>query len=84
MLSSCNELSDLSISGCAPYDINAEIESINGIRLSKNLKSINISGTYRGTGVTLSGINGGNLSGANSKSNPKLSIKDEIIKVNEG
>ena len=83
MLSSCNELSDLSISGCAPYDINAEIESINGIRLSKNLKSINISGTYRGTGVTLSGINGGNLSGANSKSNPKLSIKDEIIKVNE-
>ena len=83
MISSCNELSDLSISGCAPYDINAEIESINGIRLSKNLKSINISGTYRGTGVTLSGINGGNLSGANSKSNPKLSIKDEIIKVNE-
>ena len=38
-------------------------------------------GTYRNRCHT--GINGGNLSGANSKSNPKLSIKDEIIKVNE-
>ena len=84
MLSSCNELSDLSISGCAPYDLNAEIESINGIRLSKNLKSINISGTYRETGVILSGINGGNLSGSNSKSKPKLLVKDKIIRVNEG
>ena len=80
MLSSCNELSGLSISGCAPYDINAKIETVNGIKLSKNLKSIKIADSWN-NGVTISGINGGNLTNPNLKSKPKSPDKGYIPRV---
>ena len=82
MLSSCSELSDLTISGCAPYQINAKIETVNGIKLSKNLKSIYMHDRWD-DGVTISGINGGNLSNTNLKSKPKLHDKDTILRVHE-
>ena len=61
MLSSCNQLSDLTITGCSPHELNAKIEDINGIKLAKNLNSIRISD------IKITGIEGGSLSNDNPK-----------------
>jgi len=83
MLSSCNELSDLSISGCSPYDFNSTIENINGIKLAKNLISIKIddSSSYSNKGVKITGIDGGSLSNATRKIKPKSPNKGYILRV---
>jgi len=75
MLSSCNELSDLTISGCAPYNFNSKIENINGIKLAKNLISIKIDG------VKITGEDGRSLSNANPKIKPKSLAKGYIPRV---
>jgi hypothetical protein len=75
MLSSCNELSDLTISGCAPYNFNSKIENINGIKLAKNLISIKIDG------VKITGEDGRSLSNANPKIKPKSLDKGYIPRV---
>ena len=75
VLSSCNELSDLTISGCAPYNFNSKIENINGIKLAKNLISIKIDG------VTITGEDGRSLSNANPKIKPKSLDKGYIPRV---
>ena len=62
--SSCNQLSDLTITGCSPHELNAKIEDINGIKLAKNLNSIRISD------IKITGIEGGSL----SNDNPKIKI----------
>jgi len=80
MLSSCNELSDLSIWGLSEYDINAHIETVSGIKLSKNLKSFKIASSWNKS-VTFSGINGGNLTNPNLKSKPKSPDKGYIPRV---
>jgi surface protein len=80
MLNSCNELSDLTISGCAPYDFNSKIENINAIKLAKNLISIKIADSWN-NGITITGIDGGSLSNANPKIKPKSLDKGYIPRV---
>ena len=80
VLSSCNELSDLTISGCAPYNFNSKIENINGIKLAENLISIKIADNWN-NGVTITGEDGGSLSNANPKIKPKSLDKGYIPKL---
>tara|TARA_B110000238_G_scaffold199771_1_gene247707 strand:- start:278 stop:3649 length:3372 start_codon:yes stop_codon:yes gene_type:complete len=46
-LNSCTELTDLKIEGGSPYEINAHVDSINGISQPKNIKAFSIAGNWR-------------------------------------
>ena len=70
ILNSCKELNYLNIKGGGLYQINAQIENINGIKLPKNLYSIKL-----GNSLVLSGIDGMNLLNKNSKSINKNEFK---------
>ena len=78
-LNSCTELKDLTISGGSAYELNAKVESINGINLAENLKTIRLAESWNKS-IKISGIDGGNL--LNNK--PKLKSSDSIKRVNDG
>ena len=69
-LNSCKELNYLNIKGGGLYQINAQIENINGIKLPKNLNSIKL-----GNSLAFSGIDGMNLLNKNTKSNNNNEFK---------
>ena len=76
-LNSCSELTHLVINddGNEPIQINTQIESINGIKLPKNLYSLKL-----GKGIAFNGIDNGNLSDRHSK--PKSIENNGIIRAN--